>query len=310
MFWGPANTVELYRRFLSYVIYRLQRSREGPKVQDSYADAAEFESDLAMLRLSLMSNRGGQLAEAYVDPLLRQLRTFGFHLQVLDIRQHARVHAEVLREIGEKEIDVNKIAPANAEVRNRKLRKSELRNIGPDLTVALAQPESSQGASSQTRELIETFRTIQQLKQTYSAQSIRQYIISGAESEDDVLNVVRLAKACGVSLAGSGGDPFLNDPALADRSLGDRSSGDRSSGDPGLMPVPLFESIDSLRAAGSVMRHLWQSSEYQPLLNSWGRWQEVMLGYSDSNKDGGMLTSTWELYKTHRICIAWPKNAE
>src|ERR1035437_2811170 len=66
------------------------------------------------------------------------------------------------------------------------------------------------------------------------------------------------------------------------------------------MPVPLFESIDSLRAAGAVMRRLWSDPEYQPLLDSWGRWQEVMLGYSDSNKDGGMLTSTWELYKAHR----------
>jgi len=70
--------------------------------------------------------------------------------------------------------------------------------------------------------------------------------------------------------------------------------------DPGLMPVPLFESIDSLRAAGAVMRRLWHDLEYQSLLDSWGRWQEVMLGYSDSNKDGGMLTSTWELYKAHR----------
>jgi len=290
MLWGPSNTVELYRRFLSYVLYRLQRSREGPKVQDSYEDAAEFESDLVLLRSSLVANRGQRLAEAYVDPVLRQLRTFGFHLQVLDIRQHARVHAEVLHEIDAKKIDVNKIAPATAELRNRKVRKSELRNTSPAVAAGIAVAEPGQGASPQSRELIETFRTIQQLKQTYPAQSIRQYIISGAESEEDLLKVVRLAKACGMSLAGSGGDPFLNDRGLDE--LG--------SCDPGLMPVPLFESIDSLRAAGGAMRRLWQSSEYQPLLDSWGRWQEVMLGYSDSNKDGGMLTSTWELYKTHR----------
>jgi phosphoenolpyruvate carboxylase len=90
-----------------------------------------------------------------------------------------------------------------------------------------------------------------------------------------VLAVVRLAKVGGVRIAGSGNDP-------------------------GLMPVPLFESIDSLRGAAAVMQRLWSHSEYQPLLDSWGRWQEVMLGYSDSNKDGGMLTSTWELYKAHR----------
>ncbi len=66
------------------------------------------------------------------------------------------------------------------------------------------------------------------------------------------------------------------------------------------MPVPLFESIASLRASSSIMKRLWDSAEYQPLLDSWGRTQEIMLGYSDSNKDGGMLTSTWELHKAQR----------
>jgi len=276
MLWGQGNTTELYRRFLSYVLYRLQRSREGPDVQGSYKDASEFESDLVMLRSSLMENRGQRLAEAFVDPLLRQLRTFGFHLQVLDIRQHARVHAEVLQEIGARTIDLSKIGLGSTEPRKTKLRKTDLRKTAPALAAGDASPESSE-FSAQAQELIETFRTIHRLKQVYPAQSIRQYIISGAESEDDVLNVVRLAKACGVRLAGSGGDH-----------------------DPGLMPVPLFESIDALRAAGGAMRRVWQHPEYQPLLDSWGRWQEVMLGYSDSNKDGGMLTSTWELHKAHR----------
>jgi len=74
MAWGPENTVEHYRRFLSYVFHRLQRSREGPNAQDSYKDAAEFESDLVTLRTSLISNRGQRLAETFVDPLLRQIR--------------------------------------------------------------------------------------------------------------------------------------------------------------------------------------------------------------------------------------------
>src|ERR1700728_2343690 len=284
MLWGAGNTVELYRRFLSYVLHRLRRSREGPSVRDSYKNTPEFESDLTIVRSSLLSNRGQRLVEAFVDPLLRQLRTFGFHLQVLDIRQHARVHAEVLQEIGAEKIDVNKIDPGNVELRKTKLRRSELRKIGPDVAAGGAQPASSE-TSAQTRELIETFRTIQRVKQSYPANSIRQYVISGAESEEDVLNVVRLAKACGMSLAGFGDDPSLQGAGL---------------GDPGLMPVPLFESIDSLRAAGNVMRRLWRNPEYKALLDSWGRWQEVMLGYSDSNKDGGMLTSTWELHKTHQ----------
>ncbi len=66
------------------------------------------------------------------------------------------------------------------------------------------------------------------------------------------------------------------------------------------MPVPLFESIESLRSAAGVMRSVWTLPEYRSLVDSFGGWQEVMLGYSDSNKDGGMLTSTWELHKAHR----------
>ena len=237
--WGPHNTTESYRRFLSYMFHKLQQSREAADAAGAYENAAEFEDDLLLVQESLRANRGERLSRTYVDSLLRTVRTFGFHLHTLDIRQHARVHAHALKE------------------------------LGPDL--------KGEARSAETRELLDTFRAIAELKRKYPAQSIRHYIISGAESEQDVLAVVRLAGATGVQVAGSvGGD------------------------DPGLMPVPLFESIESLRGAGSVMRRLWSDPEYQPLLDSWGRWQEVMLGYSDSNKDGGMLTSTWELYKAHR----------
>lgn len=235
--WGPHNTTESYRRFLSYIFHRLRRSREGTGGPAAYGSAAEFTGDLQMIRDGLQANRGNRLARTYVDALLRKVRTFGFHLHTLDIRQHARVHAQVIRELG---------------------------------------PDQEGGVTSaEGEELQQTFRVIAQLKQTYPAPSIRNYVISGAESHDDVLNVVRLAQAAGVKVAGS-------------------------ENDPGLMPIPLFESIESLRTAGEVMRRLWSDREYQPLLDSWGRWQEVMLGYSDSNKDGGMLSSTWELYKAHR----------
>jgi phosphoenolpyruvate carboxylase len=235
--WGPHNTSETYRRFLSYMFHKLQQSREAVDAAAAYRDAAEFEDDLLLVRSSLQSNRGERLARTYVGSLLRKVRTFGFHLYALDIRQHAAVHARAIEELGDA-------------------------------------PERSTN-SAESRELLETFRTIAKLKRTYPAHSIRRYIISGAESEGDVTAVIRLAKMAGVEIQGS-------------------------EIDPGLMPVPLFESIESLRAAGGVMRRLWSDPAYQVLLDSWGRWQEVMLGYSDSNKDGGMLTSTWELYKAHR----------
>ena len=274
MLWGPNNTAEFYRRFLSYVVYRLQRGREGSGVQGSYDDAAEFEADLLMLWRSLAANRGQLLAETFVDPLLRKLRTFGFHLHILDIRQHARMHSEAIQEIAVKKLEFHRIEPRSSDARKTRLRKDELMASAPAVATDVALPERRE-ISLQAQDVADTFHMIRQMKQEYPPQSIRQYIISGAESEKDVLNVVRLAKACGVTLAGS-------------------------TGDPGLMPVPLFESIESLRAASAAMARLWRNPEYAPLLDSWGRWQEVMLGYSDSNKDGGMLTSTWELHKTHR----------
>ncbi|HEU4387609.1 MAG TPA: phosphoenolpyruvate carboxylase, partial [Blastocatellia bacterium] len=114
------------------------------------------------------------------------------------------------------------------------------------------------------------------LKRTYSPEAIRSYVISGVRSVADVMSVVWLAELCGVRVGGS------------------------DAGDPGLMPVPLFESIEDLRNCPATCHELWTSSRYARLLDSWGRRQEVMLGYSDSNKDGGMLTSTWEIFKAHR----------
>jgi phosphoenolpyruvate carboxylase len=129
--------------------------------------------------------------------------------------------------------------------------------------------------SAPSVELLETFRAIAELKKKYSPEAIRNFVVSNTQSEHDILAVIRLAALGGVSAAAS-------------------------KNDPGLMPVPLFESIDALRASPEIVRRLWKDPEYQPLLDSWGRAQEVMLGYSDSNKDGGMLTSTWELHKAQR----------
>lgn len=135
--------------------------------------------------------------------------------------------------------------------------------------------ELSAGLSAEATDLLDTIRTIAQTKKTYAPEAIRAYIISGTESEEDIFAVLRLASICAVEVSATANDP-------------------------GLMPVPLFESIASLRAAAEIMRRVWTAPEYKGLLDSWERRQEVMLGYSDSNKDGGMLTSTWELHKAHR----------
>jgi phosphoenolpyruvate carboxylase len=133
--------------------------------------------------------------------------------------------------------------------------------------------------SAETGNVLDTFRVIAEVKAGRTPEVIRHYVISGATCVEDVLAVVRLGRLAGVKLEGSG-------------------PGQRS--DPGLMPVPLFESIEDLQNAAKVCRELWARPDYRELLESWGNTQEVMLGYSDSNKDGGMLTSTWEIFRAHR----------
>jgi phosphoenolpyruvate carboxylase len=242
---GRISNTELYRRFLSFVIVRLrQTGRQGGETL-TYNSADEFESDLLLVYESLRKNQGEVLAERLLDPLLRKLQTFGFHLAALDIRQHAAVHRQALLEI-------------------------QASGSSPQASGELPGSRSPDAAS-----MLGTFQSIAEWKKVFPAAAIRNYIISGAESEEDIYGAVRLAELGGVRVGASGDDP-------------------------GLMPVPLFESIQALRASPGIMERVWSNQDYRRLLDSWGGWQEVMLGYSDSNKDGGMLTGIWELYKTHR----------
>lgn len=237
------SATELYRRFLNFVAIRLRASRTKSSGSTPYKTADEFQADLLLVRESLNRNMGGEVAELLIDPLLRSVRTFGLYLSTLDIRQHAKIHAQALKE----------------------LENEGLKN--PAVTIP-------KGISPATSDVLETFRCIARFKKTYPAAAIRNYVISGVEAEDDVLDVLRLAKITNVPLEGS-------------------------KDDPGVMPVPLFESIEALRNASRIMKNVWNTPQYSSLLKSWGGWQEIMLGYSDSNKDGGMLTSLWELYKSH-----------
>jgi phosphoenolpyruvate carboxylase len=239
------SATEVYRRFLGYAGWRLRRARNEPTDPNAYPDATAFREDLRLVRDSLSENRGGRLAQLLVEPLLRQVETFGFHLHTLDIREHARVHARA---------------------------RDELFGGDPSAGSPVQLPDPP---SPETNRLMESLRTVAELKRVYPPAAIQSYVISGATSADDVLTLVRLAEIAGVQVAAEDGDP-------------------------GVMPVPLFESIDDLRRCPVICRELWTRPDYGRLLDAWGRRQEVMLGYSDSNKDGGMLTSTWEIYKAHR----------
>ncbi len=238
-----------------------------------YQKAEELIEDLTLLRESLVQNRGRRLAEHFVDPLLLAVRTFGLHLQTLDIRQHARVHQAALAELKA----ASQVAAANG-VPNDQNRAAEIR-AGQAGENGATDGKQSAEMSAQTQEVLATFRTLAELKQSLPA-TITQYVVSGAACAKDALTVLDLARLGGVVVEG-----------------GACANGER---DPGLQPVLLFESIEDLRRAPEVCRELWTSEVYKPLLKAWGGRQEMMLGYSDSNKDGGMITSTWEIWKAHR----------
>ena len=238
---------EQYRRFADCILYRLRRTLREPEHADAYPAAVEFSTDLHLIRASLAAGGGERLARSLVNPLLRRIDTFGFHLHSLDIRQHAKVHATAVTELA-----------------------------AGTTTGSVTSTALPAAPSAATTELLDTLRAIADLKRSYPPQAIQRYVISGASCVQDTLGLVWLLELCGVRVAAD------------------------NNGDPGLMPVPLFESIEDLRQAPHICRILWSSDDYKPYLDSWGRRQEVMLGYSDSNKDGGMLTSAWEIYKTHR----------
>jgi phosphoenolpyruvate carboxylase len=267
---GQQYEFEYYRRFILCLKARVQRTlaqMDRPATSSAvlpvtpytlaqgqeklanalpaYCSVEEFIADLETLSESLEANRGVRIARTLIEPLILQVRTFRLHLHALDIRQHARVHAAALRE-----------AVADTS--------------GPGLP---------SGFSEETASVLETFRAVAAIKSGCSPEAIRQYVISGASTVEDVLAVIRLARLGGVRVEGSG---------------------HWREGDPGLMPVPLFESIEDLCQAPEVCRELWSRPDYRKLIASWDDWQEVMLGYSDSNKDGGMLTSTWEIFRAHR----------
>jgi phosphoenolpyruvate carboxylase len=237
-----------------------------------YSNAHELLEDLTLLRDSLAQNRGERLAGFFLDPLLLAVRTFGLHLQTLDIRQHARVHAAALAELH-----------AGMSARLDSGDAAELQGSGPvaaaDSAPATGPSAVSEPLSAQTMEVLDTFRAIAALKQA-APTAITQYVVSGASTVQDALNVLELARFGGIRVKG-----------------GMAGNGEE---DPGLQPVLLFESIEDLRNAPAVCRELWSSPAYRPLLEAWQGHQEMMLGYSDSNKDGGMIASTWEIWKAHR----------
>ncbi|HCY61493.1 MAG TPA: phosphoenolpyruvate carboxylase [Oxalobacteraceae bacterium] len=228
-----------------------------------YADAGEFTRDLQVLIDSLRSHHGAVLARPRLAALRRAAEIFGFHLASLDMRQSSDVHERVLAELFARAGAAPDYAGLDEEA------KVEL------LLAELVQPRLLYSPylqySDDTAAELEILRTAREIRSRYGERAIRNYIISHTETMSDLLEVLLLQKECGLLRADGAGQE--------------------------LMVIPLFETIPDLRNAAGIMDRWLAQPLVRRLVERRGMLQEVMLGYSDSNKDGGFLTSNWELYK-------------
>ena len=282
---SPHRSDEPYRRALIGIYARLAatartlgatnilRKEVGPAAP--YPAAAEFAADLQTLVDSLSAHHGAALVKPRLATLKRAADIFGFHLASLDMRQTSDVHERVLAELFAKGALEADYAGLDEE------RKVAL------LLAELAQPRLLYSPyidySEETGSELAILRAAKDIRQRYGARAIRNYIISHTETVSDLLEVLLLQKETGLLRT-------------------DRASGASESD---LMVVPLFETIPDLQRAAGIMERLMALAPVRQLIARQGMLQEVMLGYSDSNKDGGFLTSNWELYKaeTHLVTV-------
>ena len=275
---------EPYRRALIGVYARLaaalhdltggDASRHAVPPQNAYPDAQTFLADLQTIEASLQGEHGSALAAQRLHPLIRAVQVFGFHLATVDLRQSSDQHEAVLAEL----LAVARMEPAYASL-DEMAKRSLLMRLLND-----ARPLRVLGTvySDKTRSEIEIFETAKVMRERFGAQAIRHYIISHTETVSDLLEVLLLQKEVGL-LRGT-----LDDPAtLCD-----------------LIVVPLFETIEDLRNAAPIMREFYALSGIKTLVQRSGAEQDIMLGYSDSNKDGGIFTSNWELYLAEIALVA------
>ncbi len=263
------NKDEVYRIKIALMYRKLLRCKKRldgtlPETEEAYASSADFLSDLYLLRKSLLANKGASLTSGTLNDLIRNVETFGFHLASLDIRQHKNVHTAAVTEIY-----------AQSLVRYSSFNDAERFEWLTKAITGNAVFTVNEGILSESaQEVLATFRTIKKGLGEIDRRAVRSYIISMTESPADVLEVLLLMKLTGLY---SAKDAFS-----------------------GLNIVPLFETIGDLRGSVGIMEQLYTNPAYALHLSFRKMHQEIMLGYSDSSKDGGIVTSNWELYKAQR----------
>jgi phosphoenolpyruvate carboxylase len=268
---SPHRSGEPYRLAVSGIYARLTATAKQLGIEISrppvgegapYASVKELQDDLDVLHRSLIANNGRVIARGRLRRLRRAIDCFGFHLARLDIRQNSAVHERTVAELFDTAMPGMSYLALSEEARVGLL-VSELRNARPLVSHFVKY-------SDETMSELELFRAAAEAHATFGADVIQQCIISMCQGMSDMLEVALLLKEAG-----------LIDP----------------SGRSAVNIVPLFETIEDLQASSAIMDRMLALHDYRRLVDSRGAVQEVMLGYSDSNKDGGFVTSGWELYK-------------
>ncbi len=268
---SPHRSGEPYRLAVSGIYARLSATALKLNVETlrppvgaaaPYASATEFSGDLAVLDRSLILNHSEVIARGRLRLLRRAADCFGFHLACLDMRQNSAVHERTVAELLDAATPGTSYLALNEEARIAVLAR-ELRNTRP-LTSPFVR------YSDETLGELAVFHAAAEAHGTFGPGAIPQCVISMSEGVSDLLEVALLLKEVGI--VGPTGRSAIN-------------------------IVPLFETIEDLQACAEIMDRLLSLPEYRALVDSRGSVQEVMLGYSDSNKDGGFVTSGWELYK-------------
>lgn len=280
---------EPYRRALTGIYARLaatlkalsgaEATRHAVAPHPAYLQAEEFLADLQVIEQSLQSHQGSALTRERLRPLMRAVQVFGFHLATVDLRQSSDQHEAVLAEL----LATARVHGDYAALDEGAKRELLLRLLNEARPLRVMGATYSPLACSE----LAIFETALALRQRYGSQAIRHYIISHTETVSDLLEVLLLQKEVGL-LRGT-----LDAQAVAD-----------------LIVVPLFETIEDLRNAAPIMREFYALPGIAAMVQRCGGEQDIMLGYSDSNKDGGIFTSNWELYRTEIALVElfneWP----
>src|SRR5437660_2053511 len=275
---SPQTALEPYRRKLSFMLKRLEATlvlshndasfwsltpqenttHRQRLSEAAYHSAEDLLNDLKLVRASLLADGELDLAQGAISKLIRQVELFGFYFAALDVRQHSERHATSLAEL----LRVTGLAPENYLELAEEERVEELENLLRDPRI-LTRPGLN--PSQQTSHILNTSRTIGQAPHEFGKKAVTCYIISMAHTLSDLLEV----------------QFFCKEADITDLPL-----------------VPLFETIDDLNSCTEILAQVFAHPDYRAYIANCQQQQQVMLGYSDSSKDGGILTSSWELYKS------------